>query len=111
MKVLRQAVDEMKAYPLQVNGSKCAFGHFYHSIKVNHPEIKKDWESIDSVHSELHALGHKVIEAVKEEDSTKANQYFAEAEELSKNVLNKLEKVLGLIEALDKKGVHILKES
>lgn len=111
MKVLKQILDEMKIYPLQVNGTKCTFGHFYHSIKVEHPEIKEDWESVDSVHAEMHAFGHKVIEAVKAGDSLKANQYFVEAEEFSKNLLNKLERVLDTIEALDKKGVHILKES
>jgi len=34
--VLKKIVDEMKVYPIQVNGEKCAFGHFYHSIKINH---------------------------------------------------------------------------
>jgi len=111
MNVLKQIVDEMKVYPLQVNGQKCGFGHFYHSIKMNHPEIKQDWEAIDSVHSELHSYGQMVIEAVKDNDSEKAKEYYAEAVGLSQRVLERLEKVLGKIEELDKKGVHILKQS
>lgn len=111
MNALKQIVDEMKVYPLQVNGEKCAFGHFYHSIKMDHPEVKQDWEAIDSVHSELHGYGQMVIEAVKENDSEKAKEYYAEAVEFSKNVLEKLEIVLEKIDELDKKGIHILKQS
>ncbi|SHI81004.1 methyl-accepting chemotaxis protein [Lutispora thermophila] len=110
MNVLKQIVDEMQIYPLQVNGEKCAFGHFYHSININHPELKQDWESIDSVHKELHECGQIVIEAVKDDDSQKAKEYCNKASELSNIVLERLDIVLRKVEELDKKGVHILKQ-
>ncbi|NLM43721.1 MAG: chemotaxis protein [Clostridiales bacterium] len=110
MNVLKEMVDEMKIYPIQVNGDKCAFGHFYHSIKINHPEVKEDWDSIDGVHSELHGYGHLVVQAVKENDNEKAKEYYEEAAALSKIMLEKLEIVLEKIEDLDKKGVQILKQ-
>ena len=108
--MLKEMVDEMKIYPIQVNGDKCAFGHFYHSIKINHPEVKEDWDSIDGVHSELHGYGHLVVQAVKENDNEKAKEYYEEAAALSKIMLEKLEIVLEKIEDLDKKGVQILKQ-
>jgi len=111
MSVLKKIVDEMKVYPIQVNGEKCAFGHFYHSIKINHPEVKEYWDAIDSVHSELHGFGHMVVQAVKDNNSDKAKEYYEEAAELSKAVLEKLENVLEKIEELDKKGIQILKQS
>ena len=110
MKTLKKIVDEMKVYPLQVDGKKCAFGHFYHSISVNHPTLKSDWDSIDHVHEEFHSLGTKVIDAVNSKNTPEAISYFNKAEETSRQVLARLERVAAEIEALDKKGVHILKE-
>ncbi len=40
MENLKRIVDEMMIYPLQINGTRCAFGHFYQAMSVNHPEIK-----------------------------------------------------------------------
>ncbi len=110
MKVLKKIVDEMKVYPLQVDDTKCAFGHFYHSIKVNHPAIKSDWDAIDHIHHEFHSYGGKTIDAIKSKNASEAMSYFHKAQETSKEVMASLEKVSAQIEALDKEGVHILKE-
>ncbi|KUO76965.1 MAG: chemotaxis protein [Clostridia bacterium BRH_c25] len=105
---LKNIVDEMRSYPIQINSSKCAFGHFYNSININHPSIEADWKEIDSIHGELHNYGHKVLDAVKERDASKAQEYFYKAEELSRSVLSRLDKVISEVEEQEGKGVRVL---
>lgn len=105
---LRHIVDEMRTYPIQTNGTKCAFGHFYNSIYINHPALKNDWMAIDSIHNELHNFGHRVIEAVKSKNKPEAQECYNRAEELSKKVVSYLDKVISGIEDQDKKGIQVL---
>jgi len=105
---LRRIVDEMRTYPIQTNGTKCAFGHFYNSININHSSIKDDWKAIDRVHTELHNYGHRAIEAVKAKNKSEAQNCYDRAGELSKQVISYLDKVISGIEDQDKKGIQIL---
>ena len=109
VKNLRRIVDEMRTYPIQINGSKCAFGHFYNSINISHPSIEKDWKAIDSIHSELHSYGHKVLDAVKGKNSAQALEYFGKAETMSQEVLVYLDNVIAGIEEQNKKGMQIMR--
>jgi hypothetical protein len=98
----------MRTYPIQTNGTKCAFGHFYNSIYINHPSVKDDWKAIDSIHTELHNYGHRATEAVKAKNKSEAQEWCNKAEELSKQVVSYLDKVISGIEDQDKKGIQIL---
>lgn len=106
---LRRIVEEMRTYPIQINGTKCAFGHFYNSIDIKHPVIEKEWKSIDGIHSELHSFGHKVIEAIKTKDQTVAWEHFSKAEELSREVLSYMDMVISKVEEQNLKGVQVLR--
>ncbi|NLI89544.1 MAG: chemotaxis protein [Epulopiscium sp.] len=86
-------VDNMEIYPLQTDSKKCAFGHFYNSIGVNHPEIKDDWNSVDKFHDHFHTLGDKVIEAISSNDKQAASNYRTEARDVSKDLINILDKI------------------
>jgi len=108
MNNLQRIADEMRTYPVQTNSKRCAFGHFYHSINITYPEIEKDWKDIDQVHHELHSIGTKVIEAVRAKDSAEARKLYLEADKLSKQVVEKIDKVLGLIEKNSKLGIEVL---
>ncbi|MBU5427262.1 CZB domain-containing protein [Tissierella pigra] len=95
--VLNQIVTEMHLYPLQTNSKKCAFGHFYHSIKIEHLEIKDEWESIDNIHHSFHSIGDKVITAVKEKDEATAKKLYLEAKDFSIKMIGLLDKIDGKI--------------
>lgn len=58
---LEGMVREHRAYPLQVNGRKCAFGHLYYAIEIQNKEIKSIWEAIEPLHLDLHEKGAQVI--------------------------------------------------
>ena len=43
---LRKMVLERNVMPIQLDSSKCGFGHFYYSITPNIPGVKKIWEEL-----------------------------------------------------------------
>lgn len=100
MEVLNKIVVEMRTYPLQTNPRKCAFGHFYHAIQIDRPEIIEDWRRIDTIHHEFHSMGDKVMNAVKQNDEKTAHQLYNEAVELSKQMLAALGRVENEVEQL-----------
>lgn len=108
VKGLKRVVDEMRVYPLQTNGSKCAFGHFYHSIDVTHPSINGNWMAIDKIHDELHDFGNKTIQAVSKGNSYEAQKHYNNAVEMSKEVIMYLDKIIEEVEVQTQKGVHLM---
>jgi len=94
LKALRKITDEMKVLPLQMDDKKCSFGHFYHSVQINDPEISDIWKSIDLVHQKLHKNGSQTVKAVESGDRAQAALLYKETEKISKEVLEKLERVL-----------------
>lgn len=104
---LRHIVDEMTIYPLQTNSTKCAFGHFYHSIQVTHPSIVEEWNTIDRVHDEFHSLGEKVLEALKNGSKSQAEEYYGAAEKLSKQIFELIDKIIIEANHQMKKGVKL----
>ncbi len=105
---LKTIVDEGKVYPLQTNSTKCAFGHFYHAIKIEHPSIKEDWDAIDDIHNKFHECGHKVISSIKNSKKSEAFNYYVEAENLSKNIFELLDKIEKKVEEQSKNGVKLM---
>jgi hypothetical protein len=104
---LKKIVDEMTVYPIQTNSSKCAFGHFYHAVKVTHDSVVDDWKAIDEIHHQFHILGDKVIEAVKNENQSGANEFYGKAEKLSQEIFGNLDKVASSVESLSSQGIHL----
>lgn len=110
MRSLKQIVDEMRLYPLQTNGEKCAFGHFYNAINVYHPSIIDDWKKVGEIHKELHIVGQMVIDAVREGNSSQAQKYFISADDMSKQVFEYLDKIFEEVDIQTKKGVNLFKD-
>lgn len=105
---LKHIADEMQVYPIQTDAKRCAFGHFYHSIKINHPDIAQTWQAIDGLHHELHNMGTKVINAVNAKDSAQALALYAETEKISKEIFRYINETIEAIEKNSKAGVEIL---
>lgn len=90
-------VDTMNVEPIQTDGKKCAFGHYYNSIPVNNPKIKDLWTSIDRIHLDFHKLGDEVLSDVKNNDKSSALMHLNAAKELSKelsSILNEVNSIL-----------------
>jgi len=108
MKNLKRIVDEMKSYPIQTNSKRCAFGHFYHSINITHPDITKEWVAIDGVHHELHSMGEKIIDAISNKNPALANKLYLQANELSQKIFVHIDNTIKAIEKNSKMGVEVL---
>lgn len=83
---LKEIVEKMELSPLQVDGHRCSFGHFYHSINMTRPNIKEQWYSIDDVHNELHEYGEKILNHVKIGDEKSAREDLISAQNKSKDI-------------------------
>lgn len=103
----KQIVDDMKILPLQTDGSKCAFGHFYHAVRVTHSSIAEDWGKISAIHEEFHKIGQYGIEAVKAGQHAKAQESYSSAEVLSRDIFRQLDKVAVKVKDLTTKGISL----
>ncbi len=107
MEILKKIVDEMKIYPLQINGTKCAFGHFYHAISVLHPEIKNDWEALGKAHLEFHGIGAEVLDAVRNKDTEKAKEKYLLSKKLSESIFAYLDEITDKVSIQSNNGINI----
>lgn len=106
---LKEMKDTMEMHPLQTNPSKCAFGHFYHALVVDHPSLKSDWDRIDGLHDNFHRLGDSMIEAIRKNRKSDIERIYDEATAISKDMLSLLSKINEEIEKLTKNGINIFK--
>lgn len=106
---LKRIVDQMKVYPVQTNAKRCAFGHFYHSLNITHPDIAKEWKAIDGVHRELHNMGTLVVDAIKSGNQEQAQKQYLQAKNLSEEIFAHLDNIIKAIEKNSKLGVEILR--
>ena len=104
---LNKIVDEGRILPLQTNDKKCAFGHFYHSIDIDHPAIAEEWATIDNIHHKFHSIGNKVIDAVQKSHIESAKQLYKEAAAISVQMLNLLDTISTRIQKLIENNINI----
>lgn len=96
LKNLNKMVNERTIIPLQLDSSKCGFGHFYYSMTPQIPAIRQIWDGLGSKHQRFHKFGGEVISALKQEDYKKAEQIYYSAEVYSRELIAELEKILQL---------------
>ncbi len=109
MSKLKEMVDTMTVLPLQTNSKKCAFGHFYHSLPIDHPAISDEWQKIDDLHDEFHIFGDKVIAKIKENDAMEAQKLYQGAEQVSSELRGLIQLLIQKIEELMENGIPIFK--
>jgi hypothetical protein len=111
LKNLTRIVEEMKVYPIQTNSRRCAFGHFYHSIEVSHPDITTDWHAIDVVHEKFHSIGTAVLDTVKRGNAPEARSLLAQAQGLSQQIFTHIDKTISGIAKNSHLGVEVMQVS
>ena len=104
---VRSMIDSMEITPLQTDSNKCAFGHFYHAIQLNHPEIESNWKEIDEIHKKFHHLGDDIIKAIENKDKKLAEEKYSQAEKLSQHMLALLKDTEAIVEKLDKENISV----
>ena len=97
---LDKMVSNMKVIPLQTDDTRCAFGHFYHTVKPTHPRILEIWNKVDSYHKDLHESGHRAIEYIKKGSSLEAQRLLDETRNTSLELIKMFEDILKISEEL-----------
>lgn len=95
---LKNMVAERTPLPLQLDASKCGFGHFYYAMTPKTPEIRLIWDALEDKHKKFHGYGSEVVSALFAEDYDRAEQLCREAEDYSKELISDLEKMKHIAE-------------
>ncbi|QXM05145.1 methyl-accepting chemotaxis protein [Crassaminicella indica] len=104
---LQKMAEEMKIQPIQIDGTKCKFGHFYYAVNPVHTEIKRIWGKIEQIHLELHALGHYVMEHIENNDRISAQRDSKKAKEYSQKVMEMFVALKEKTKELSQQGIDV----
>ena len=91
---LRNMVETRTVTPLQLDSSRCGFGHFYYSMKPRIPTILPIWDALEIKHRRFHKFGSSVIQALNNGAYDEAEQVYREAAEYSKELIADLQQIL-----------------
>jgi uncharacterized protein YoxC len=107
VKTLKNMADKMEIQPLQIDGHKCGFGHFYDSVTPNEQHIKVVWDKIDSIHLEFHRIGQVVIDKIKCRNRNEAVSNANRAQDLSVEIINMLNDIKNQINIVAESGKSV----
>lgn len=90
---LGRIVKERTVLPLQLNDRKCGLGHFYYAINPTNPEALRLWKELGEKHKKFHSYGKQAIDALFDEDYSKAERIYQEASQYSTTLIQDLENI------------------
>lgn len=105
---LKSMTASMKVVPLQTNDRKCAFGHYYYSVKPTSEKILPIWNNVEVYHRELHIAGTEVIDSINCDDRQNAIALTQQAENLSKQIINAFRQIVGIANDMTRIGERVL---
>ncbi|MCI8306527.1 MAG: hypothetical protein HFH14_00620 [Lachnospiraceae bacterium] len=91
---LKNMVENRTVTPLQLDSSKCGFGHFYYSVKPRIPSIMPIWVALEMKHRRFHKYGSSVIQALNKGSYLEAERLYQEVAEYSKELIADLQQIL-----------------
>ncbi len=91
---LKKMVKTREITPLQLDSTKCGFGHFYYAMTPNIPGVLPIWESLGAKHQKFHKYGASVMEAIKRQAYMDAEQIYREVELYSRELISDMERIL-----------------
>lgn len=98
---LKKMVYAQNVMPLQLDSSKCGFGHFYYAITPDLPDIRPIWEGLGPKHQKFHKYGASAINALNNGRFTEAEQICREAETYSKDLIADMNRILNALNAAE----------
>lgn len=100
IEVLEKVSQSGQMEPLQVDGNKCEFGHYYNKLEIEHAEIKKDWDAIEEIHSTMHEKAAEIAKAIESNQTGKRQGIYNEAKEYSDQMLEIFDRIIKKIEVM-----------
>ena len=96
---LKKIVDTKNIIPLQLDSSRCGFGHFYYAVTPNIPGVLPIWKELEGKHRKFHTYGQVVINAINNQEYGMALQVYNEAVAYSSELITDLKKIIALARA------------
>ncbi len=96
---LKNMVEKRRVIPLQLDATKCGFGHFYYSMTPKTPEIKEIWEKVEAEHKRFHSYGKDVIQAIVAETYDIAETKCNEADAYSNKLIDMFKEMKQIAES------------
>jgi len=109
MDTLEEIKNTMVVAPLQTDGQRCGFGHYYHSIQITNETIKGLWESIDSIHEELHKQGDALLFEVKNNNRSEAERVYTECERTADQIQSIFQEIIKIVNESNLKNIELFK--
>lgn len=103
----KNMVDTMSLIAIQTNSKKCAFGHFYHALHVEHPMLREEWSKIDVLHHQVHNSGDEIIRAIRSNNQSKANELYKKTEQFSGQMIAALDQLERIVDDMAAKGIKL----
>lgn len=97
METLEHIVQHHQIMPLQLDSTRCGFGHFYQSIQVDDITLNSFWEAIGPLHDQLHELAEKIVDQIQNKEKPTINQLYQQTVALSEQIFNKIDEMIGMI--------------
>lgn len=94
MDTLAVAINNNQLMPLQTDSTRCGFGHFYHTITIDKPDIAPYWKEIDGYHHKLHKAGEDVLQLISRGQIAEAKNKYQEAHTASAKVFELINKII-----------------
>ncbi len=91
---LHKMVQARKIMPLQLDATKCGFGHFYYSLTPQIPGVLPIWQGLGAKHQKFHQFGSAVMHAINCGKFGEAEQIYRNAEQFSKELISDMQKIL-----------------
>lgn len=104
---LHTMVTEKTVLPLQLDDTKCGFGHFYYSMHPENPAIAPVWNALAEKHRRFHGYGKEVQQALFDENDTRAEEIYQEAENYSNELQNDFAAILNISAGLSQNGQSV----
>ena len=101
LSTLKGMVEERSCKPLQLDDTKCAFGHFYHAMHPINRAVAEIWGGLGEKHRRFHGYGHSVISAIEQGDYESARREVEEAEKLSAALIDDFNRIIEVTKKLD----------
>ena len=93
---LKKMVDARQIMPLQLDSTKCGFGHFYYSLTPSIPGVLPIWEGLGMKHQKFHQFGSAVMHAISRGNFAEAEQIYRNAEQFSMGLISDMQQILHL---------------
>lgn len=94
METLKEAVDKEQLLPLQTDGNRCGFGHFYNAIQVDNPDVAKLWAAMKEPHHVLHTNGHQALTSINAGRMDEARASYHRAAQASQEVFKLMDGIV-----------------